>query len=313
MSSALRRGLRLGEVVAAHAGAAACVRCTLSVPSSLRPVTAACARHAAAAAATAAAASSADGNISVIRQEFKKQAALYAPHPKAIEFVMSEVGAVSGDALDVASGTGVFARALAASCGRVVAFDATKEMLARAERTALDLGIHNIEYQLGDASRLPFEDQSFDVVTSRLAIHHFANPGAIVVEMVRVCKKGGRVILADIIADDDPEQHAETDRLEILRDPSHTACVTLKGLHDLLEVAGDVQVQPHSGNIYMHPLNAKFWMDNTETPQAARNEILGCFQAELAGGKKTGMQPFLDEKGELAFLHRYVVAQATRV
>jgi len=278
------------------------------MPSALRPALFACARHAAAVAT-----STADGNIGVIRQEFKKQASLYAPHPKAIDFVMSEVGAVSGDALDVASGTGVFARALAASCAKVVAFDATKEMLARAERTAVDLGIHNIEYQLGDASQLPFEDQSFNIVTSRLAIHHFANPGAIVSEMMRVCKKGGRVILADIIADDDLEQHAETDRLEILRDPSHTACVTLKGLHDLLELTGRVQVQSHSGNVYMHPLNATFWMDNTETPQAARDEIDRCFQAELAGGKKTGMQPFLDEKGELTFLHRYAVAQAIRV
>jgi len=237
---------------------------------------------------------------------------LYAPHPKAIEFVMSEVGAVSGDALDVASGTGVFARALAASCGKVVAFDATKEMLARAERTAVDLGIHNIEYQRGDASQLPFADESFDIVTSRLAIHHFANPAAIVSEMVRVCKKGGRVILSDMIADDDLEQHAETDRLEILRDPSHTACVTLKGLHDLLELTGRVQVQSHSGNIYMHPVNAKLWMDGTETPQAARDEIERCLQAELTGGTRTGMQPLLNEKGELTFLHRYVVAQATR-
>jgi ubiquinone/menaquinone biosynthesis C-methylase UbiE len=223
------------------------------------------------------------------------------------------VGSVSGDALDVASGTGVFARALAPLCGRVVAFDATKEMLLRAERTAADMGIHNIEYQLGDASQLPFDDESFDIMTSRLAIHHFASPGVIVNEMVRVCKKGGRIILADIVADDDPEQHAETDRLEILRDPSHTACVTVEGLHGLLAATGRVRVQPHNGNIYMHPLNAKFWMDNTKTPQSAREEIERCFQAELAGGKKTGMQPFLDDKGDLTFLHRYVVAQGIRV
>lgn len=301
----MRRGLRLSELIAARDCAPTCGPCPPIVPSGFRPLTGTCARHTATVPA-------ADANIGVIRHEFKKQASLYSPHPKAIEFVMSEVGAVSGDALDVASGTGVFARALAPSCRRVVAFDATEEMLARAEKTAVELGIHNIEYQLGDASQLPFEDEAFDVVTSRLAVHHFASPGAIVSEMARVCKKGGRVIVADIVADNDPEQHAETDRLEILRDPSHTACVTLKGLHDLLESTGLVRVQPHSGNVYMHPMSAEFWMRNTETPQAAMDEIEECFRVELAGGRKTGMQPFVDEKGELTFLHRYAVAQGIR-
>jgi len=254
----------------------------------------------------------ADGNVRVIREEFKKQASLYSPHPKAMDFVMSEVGVANGVALDVASGTGVFARALAPTCSRVVAFDATQEMLARAERTAADEGISNIEYRLGDASQLPFDNETFDVVTSRLAIHHFDSPAGIVSEMARVCKKGGRVIVADIVADDDPELHAETDRLEILRDPSHTACVTLSGLHGLLGSTGVVQIQPHSGRIYMHPVGVEFWMNNTETPQPARDEIERSLGAELAGGKRTGMQPFLSDSGELMFLHRYAVAQGIR-
>lgn len=255
----------------------------------------------------------ADSNVEVIRSEFKKQASLYSPHPKAIDFVMSEVGKVSGTAIDVASGTGVFAMALAPFCEQVVSFDATKEMQERAKKTAAEEGLSNLTFQLGDGTEMPFSDGSFDLVVSRLAIHHFADPGSIVKEMVRVCKPGGRVVLADIIADDDPEQHAETDRLEILRDPSHTACPTLKGLHGLLEATGRMQVQPHSGNIYMHPLQADFWMNNTETPQPAREEIVRCFQAELKGGKKTGMQPFLDKEGVMSFLHRYAVAQGVRV
>lgn len=254
----------------------------------------------------------AEPNIGIIREEFRKQAELYAPHPNAIDFVMSEVGPVSGEALDVASGTGVFAMALAPSCTRVVAFDATEEMLARAQRTAEGAGIQNIDFRLSDAESLPFPDGVFDMVVSRLAVHHFKSPELVVSEMVRVCKPGGHIILADIIADDDTRQHAETDRLEILRDPSHTACMTFQGPHDLLETTGRLRIQPPSGNIYMHTMGANFWMDNTETPQGARDEILVAFRAELAGGSKTGMQLFLDERGEITFLHRYAVAQAIR-
>lgn len=287
-------GARLGSLLTTRTALAACA--------SLAP-----------AAAARGMCGAADANIDRIRDEFRKQASLYSPHPKAIDFVMSEVGEVSGDALDVASGTGVFAMALAASCRKVISFDATQEMQARAARTAKDRGVRNIEFQLGDAARLPFADGSFDVVASRLAVHHFADPAAIVREMSRVCRLGGRVILADIVADDDPEQHAETDRLEILRDPSHTACVTLGGLHELLAVTGTLSVQPHSGHVYMHPMGAKFWMDNSETPTEAREQIEKCLRAEIAGGRPTGMKPYLDDKGDLTFLHRYAVAQAIRV
>jgi len=258
-------------------------------------------------------AAQADGNVNVIRQEFKKQASLYSPHPNAQAFVMSEVGAVSGRALDVASGTGVFAMSLAPHCEGVVSFDATAEMQERAKRTAAAKALNNIDFALGDASELPYDDGSFDVVVSRLAVHHFANPGPIVSEMARVCKPGGRIILADIIADDDPAVHAEMDRLEILRDPSHTAMVTVQDLHELLRATGRTEVQPHSGTVYMHKVPLDWWMDNTETPPAAREEIHRAIKAEMEGGKVTGFQPFVDEEGKVTFLHRYAVAQGIRV
>lgn len=254
-----------------------------------------------------------DANIGIIRQDFKKQASLYAPHPKPMAFVMSEVGSVSGAVLDVASGTGAFAIALAPLATQVVSFDATEEMQKRAKTTAREHGHTNIEFTLGDASSLPYSDSTFDLVVCRLAIHHFTNPGTIVAEMARVCKPGGHVVLADILGDDNSEQHMETDRLEILRDASHTKCPTLAGLHGLLEATGRLQVKPHSGNIYMHPVPAHWWMDNSETEPAAREEIDRCLRAEIAGGKKTGMQPHLDEHGVLTFLHRYAVAQGVRM
>ena len=68
------------------------------------------------------------------------------------------------------------------------------------------IGINNIEFHRGDAAKLPFGDASFDLVVTRLAIHHFDKPATIVHEMARVCKPGGRVILVDITSVDDPVQ-----------------------------------------------------------------------------------------------------------
>jgi len=253
-------------------------------------------------------------NVDSIQEEFRKQGPLYAPHPAAMQFVMSEVGEISGaKALDVASGTGAFAMALAPLFQSVVAFDLTKEMLARAEKESKEKGITNIDFQQGDAVRMPFEDETFDIVTSRLAVHHFPDPHKQVGEMVRVCKKGGRIVLSDIVADDDPAQHAEQDRLETLRDPSHTATVTLEGLHSLLSNTGRVELKPHSGNIYHHPLNADFWLRNSLSSPEVCEEVRRSLQAEMSGGAKTGMLPMLDDNKELTFRHRYAVAQAIRL
>mmetsp|Transcript_73094 Transcript_73094/g.169464 ORF Transcript_73094/g.169464 Transcript_73094/m.169464 type:complete len:240 (-) Transcript_73094:113-832(-) len=231
-------------------------------------------------------------NIDTVRQEFRKQASLYSPHPKAVEFVVSGVG-------------------LSPLCSSVLSFDSTAEMLARAQRTAESLNLRNMTFHLGDAARLPFH-ATFDIVVSRLAIHHFADPSVLVSEMARVCRPGGRVIVADIVADDDPAQLAETDRLEILRDPSHAACTTVSGLLALLESTGFVCVKRCTGNVFVHPMNAKTWMDNSKTEPAAREEIERCLVAELEGGKLTGLKPYRGESGELMFCHRYAVAQGLR-
>jgi ubiquinone/menaquinone biosynthesis C-methylase UbiE len=88
-----------------------------------------------------------------------------------------------------------------------------------------------------DAEEIPFEDGSFDIVTCRIAPHHFPNPGRFVEEASRVLRPGGRFVLVDSTVPDG-EVGAFYNRYEKLRDPSHVASLTVEAWIALIERAG---------------------------------------------------------------------------
>jgi len=151
--------------------------------------------------------------------------------------------------LDVATGAGHTALSLAPHVTRVVASDVTDEMLAEAAKLAVKRGLKNVETAHADAAALPFPDQSFDLVTCRLAAHHFPDPAAFVSESWRVLKLGGAFALVDNISPDASilpgVSHEEAERsaadynaYEKLRDPSHGRCLSLPEWSALLRGVG---------------------------------------------------------------------------
>lgn len=97
--------------------------------------------------------------------------------------------------LDIASGTGEPAISIASKLsgtGRVIATDISSNPLEIAKQRAAQRGLENIEFQQADAHSLPFEDRSFDRVTSRLGIMFFANPSQAFAEIYRVLRPGGK-------------------------------------------------------------------------------------------------------------------------
>ena len=72
----------------------------------------------------------------------------------------------------------------------------------------------------GYAEDLPFLDNSFDIVFSRLAFHHFTDVNAVFAEMVRILKPGGKLVMIDMEAAEEALRASE-DEIETLRDPSH--------------------------------------------------------------------------------------------
>jgi ubiquinone/menaquinone biosynthesis C-methylase UbiE len=140
--------------------------------------------------------------------------------------------------LDVACGPGLVVCAFAPHVQEATGIDMTPAMLERAGKLAAEKGLTNTAWRQGDVYSLPYEDAGFTIVTTRFSLHHFLDPAAVLREMVRVCAPGGRVIVVDDYASEDPAKAAAFNQLEKLRDPSHSRCLTLTELKGLFGAAG---------------------------------------------------------------------------
>jgi ubiquinone/menaquinone biosynthesis C-methylase UbiE len=190
--------------------------------------------------------------------------------------------------LDVAAGTGLIARGLAAHASRVIALDATPAMLREGRQQADREGLRNVAFLLGDAARLPCRADTFSVVVTRFSLHHFADPSGPLGEMVRACRRGGRMIVQDLAASTDLRLARRQDRLERLRDPSHVRMAPQGTLRGWLEEAG-MHVTMVDTVIVERPVAR--WLRQALTETAAAAEVTDRFERELAGGEPTGLRP----------------------
>ena len=142
----------------------------------------------------------------------------------------------SSRVLDVACGPGIVACTFAEYAAHVTGIDLTPAMIGQARERQQRLSLGNIDWRVGDATRLPFEDQSFDVVVTRYSFHHMPRPELTLAEMRRVCRLGGRVVVID--ATPTAETQAAYDGMETLRDPSHASALTQDQLRALGQAAG---------------------------------------------------------------------------
>jgi ubiquinone/menaquinone biosynthesis C-methylase UbiE/glutathione S-transferase len=129
-------------------------------------------------------------------------------------------------ALDVATGAGHTAVFLAKRGYTVTASDVSTGMLAQARKLAADEGV-TIDFREHPAEKLPYPDNSFGLVTCRVAAHHFSSPELFLRESARVLKMYGYLVVIDTtVSDDHVEAHEWMDTVDRLRDPSHMHYVT---------------------------------------------------------------------------------------
>lgn len=123
--------------------------------------------------------------------------------------------------LDVATGGGHTALAFAPHVAHVIATDITPQMLQSARDYIQAQGVNNIDLSLTDAENLPFADNTFDLVTCRIATHHFPDVFKFMQNAVRVLQPGGTLLIQDHLGHNDKRVSRYTDAFQRLRDPSH--------------------------------------------------------------------------------------------
>lgn len=157
--------------------------------------------------------------------------------PEALERIVNMTQAADDDTvLDVACGPGLLACAFARVVRHAAGLDMTPAMLDQARKNQAEQGLANLSWQSGDVYSLPYPDGHFSIVSSRFVFHHLLDPLAALKEMKRVCKAGGRVVVADMAPAPD-KMHA-LNAMEKLRDPSHVRAMSLEQFRSLFAQAG---------------------------------------------------------------------------
>ena len=185
-----------------------------------------------------------DSNQSASAAQFNRQSDRYGKSHILADTQDVELGLrgvlvpSGGTALDVATGGGHTALWLARHGWKVTAGDIAPRMLENAEKLCMEAGF-SIETRLFPAEEMPFDDGSFDLLTVRVAPHHFSSPQRFVQETARVLKPGGHFLLIDgTVPDDDPETEEWLHCVEKWRDPSHGRLLSRKAWEDLANESG---------------------------------------------------------------------------
>ena len=152
--------------------------------------------------------------------------------------------------LDVATGGGHTALKFASHVRKVIATDLTPKMLAAAEKFIREQGVINVSCEPADAEELPFENGTFDLVTCRIAPHHFPDCARFIREGSRVLKVGGLLLVQDHVLPKDEAAARYIDSFERLRDPSHNRAFSHSEWAGMFEQA-DFQVK-HAEEIIKH-------------------------------------------------------------
>ncbi len=105
-------------------------------------------------------------------------------------------------AVDVGTGTGFVAAGLAGKAASVIGVDNSPAMMAVARQNLDRLGVDNVTLVAGEVDSLPLEDDSLDVAVANMVLHHAPDPAAMIAEMVRVVRPGGRIAITDEVAHD---------------------------------------------------------------------------------------------------------------
>jgi SAM-dependent methyltransferase len=215
--------------------------------------------------------------IEPVQKQFGRTAAAYvesASHARGedLDRIVALATEHGGERIvDVGTGVGHTLRRVAPSFRNAVGVDATREMLAAGMGVLAGAGVANALLVQADATALPIASDSVDVVTSRLAAHHFADAAGAFREVARILRPAGLFVLVDNFAPDEPELDRFINELETLRDPSHVRNHTVAGWRELLEWAG-LRTTVDS-DAAVTKLTTENWLERSQTAPDRAEEV----------------------------------------
>lgn len=212
-----------------------------------------------------------------VRNQFSQHAEYYAQssaHAKGNTLnVILEFAKPKGneETLDIATGTGFTAFALARQVSHVVATDLTPEMVVKAAQLAEEQTIDNVKFSVAAAESLPFATATFDLVTCRLAPHHFEDVPKFLNEVHRVLRKDGLFCLVDSVSPESEKLIKWQNRVEKLRDNSHVFGYPPSQWDKMIIDAGfQIEQTAHTRNAQMSFL---WWVRPEKNPPHIVQEI----------------------------------------
>jgi ubiquinone/menaquinone biosynthesis C-methylase UbiE len=244
-----------------------------------------------------------------VRDSFRNVAGRYAKstfHASSagLQEVLDLARPRPGDlALDVATGTGHTALALAPHVHRVIGLDLTREMLDEARRMAAERSIVNADWVIGDAAHLPFADDTFDIYVVRAAPHHFMDIDACLREAHRVLRHDCHAAFIDC-APPVPARDV-LHQVEVRRDPSHVSSLTIDEWVGKLEKVG---FEVESADARELSWNYEAWMDNQNVAPELRAELAQVIDGAMGEARDQLHPEWRDGKLWHAYWHALIRA-----
>ena len=215
--------------------------------------------------------------IEPVQKQFGRTAAAYVESPnhargEDLDRIVALATEHGGKRIvDVGTGVGHTLRRVAPRFQSALGVDATREMLEAGAGVLAGAGVTNALLVQADATALPIASRSADVVTSRLAAHHFVDAAGAFREIARILRPGGLFILVDNYAPDDPLLAGFINEVETLRDPSHVRNHTVAGWRELLEHAG--MRATVDSDTAITKLTTENWLERSQTPADRADEV----------------------------------------
>lgn len=239
-----------------------------------------------------------------VQAEAFEKSAMHFSNREYLDYCVTAIEPASTDlVLEVAAGTCACGRSLAPFAQTVTCLDTTPAMLEIGKKEAEKNRLDSMVFIQGRAEKLPFPDNCFDIVMSRLAFHHFPDTRLPFQEMARVLKTDGKLVLIDMEASEE-QLRSTRDKIESMRDPSHVRNLNQA---ELLKLFSNHSLSIMKCEKTRIPVSLENWMDLTKTPASTRMKIISYMKSDMAGKTKTGFAPYLHENDIFFYQHWMMV------